>query len=115
MRVAARCEFYMNAPVLSLAFLLMWTHPTHAQGDVAKECAAVLKEQVLAQAAWALEQEPVTITASASPRSAGGKHDFYSEGDYWWPDPGNPGGAYIQRDGQSNPDNFVAHRQAMIR
>jgi hypothetical protein len=111
----------MNAPVRSLALLLLtvvcglWTHPTHAQGDVTKQCAAVLKEQVLAQAAWALAQEPVTITASASPRSAGGKHDFYSEGDYWWPDPGNPGGPYIQRDGQSNPDNFVAHRHAMIR
>jgi hypothetical protein len=60
-------------------------------------------------------EEPVTVTASASPRSAGGRHDFFSEGDYWWPDPQNPGGPYIQRDGKSNPDNFVEHRRAMIR
>ena len=42
-------------------------------------------------------------------------HDFYSEGDYWWPDTLNPDGPYVRRDGQTNPDNFVAHRHAMIR
>ena len=40
-------------------------------------------------------------------RSAGGPHDFFSEGDYWWPDPKNPDGPYIRRDGETNPDNFV--------
>jgi hypothetical protein len=48
-------------------------------------------------------------------RSAGGPHDFFSEGDYWWPDPKNPGGPYLRRDGESNPDNFVEHRRALIR
>src|SRR5579883_1603352 len=65
-------------------------------------------------ARW-LGEPPVTVTAATSPRSAGGKHDFFSEGDYWWPDPKNPGGPYIQRDGMTNPDNFVEHRRAMIR
>lgn len=59
--------------------------------------------------------KPITVTASLCPRSAGGAHDFYSEGDYWWPDPANPEGPYIQRDGETNPENFVAHRLAMIR
>ena len=61
-----------------------------------------------------LRADPVPITAASSPRSAGGPHDFYSEGDYWWPDPENPDGPYIRRDGQTNPDNFVAHRYAMV-
>ncbi len=74
-----------------------------------------LKEKVLADAAWALLQLPETVTASSSPRSAGTIHDFYSEGDYWWPDPKNPNGPYIQKDGLSNPGNFTAHRLAMIR
>jgi hypothetical protein len=74
-----------------------------------------LRKQVLEEAEWAMTQAPVTVTASSSPRSAGGKHDFYSEGDYWWPDPQHPDGPYIQRDGMTNPDNFVAHRHAMIR
>src|SRR5688572_31437942 len=32
-----------------------------------------------------LNEAPITVTAAISPRSAGGKHDFFSEGDYWWP------------------------------
>ena len=47
--------------------------------------------------------------------SAGGKHDFFSQADYFWPDPAHPDGPYINRDGLTNPDNFVAHRKAMIR
>ncbi|GAB1450408.1 hypothetical protein MASR2M47_04640 [Draconibacterium sp.] len=62
-----------------------------------------------------LDSLPITVTASVCDRSVGNQHDFYSEGDYWWPDPENPDGSYIQKDGQTNPDNFVAHRLAMIR
>jgi hypothetical protein len=62
-----------------------------------------------------LKEPPITITASTSPRSAGGLHDFFSEGDYWWPDPQNPTGPYIQRDGMSNPDNFIDHRRYLMR
>ena len=61
-----------------------------------------------------LAAKPVTVTDFVAGRSAGGIHDFYSEGDYWWPDPENPDGPYIRRDGESNPDNFSAHRKAMI-
>jgi hypothetical protein len=75
----------------------------------------VLKKQILDEAAWAMQQEPVTVTAETSSRSAGSKHDFFSEGDYWWPNPKNVDSPYIQKDGMTNPDNFVAHRHAMIR
>jgi hypothetical protein len=74
-----------------------------------------LREQVMTEAAWAMQQEPVTVTAQSSARSAGGKHDFFSEGDYWWPNPKSVDSAYIQKDGMTNPDNFIAHRLAMIR
>ena len=76
---------------------------------------AVLKQHILNEAAWAMTQKPETVTASSSPRSAGGIHDFFSEGDYWWPDPSWPDSPYVQRDGLTNPENFVAHRKAMIR
>jgi hypothetical protein len=76
---------------------------------------AFRRADILRQAAWAMQQKTITITSFHCPRSAGGKHDFYSEGDYWWPDPKNPAGPYIQRDGETNPDNFVADRHAMIR
>jgi hypothetical protein len=73
------------------------------------------RARVLKAADQYLKEAPITITASHSPRSAGGRHDFFSEGDYWWPDPKNPGGPYIQRDGMTNPDNFVEHRRALMR
>ena len=72
------------------------------------------RDRVMTAAERYLARGPRTVTAASSPRSAGGPHDFFSEGDYWWPDPDVPGGPYVQRDGLTNPDNFVAHRQAMM-
>src|SRR3954453_6761296 len=67
------------------------------------DLAAIERPRVLKAAAGYLTAPPVTVTAASSPRSAGGPHDFFSEGDYWWPDPANPGGPYVQRDGMTNP------------
>lgn len=85
------------------------------RSPIEKAAEQILKKQIMAEAAWAMQQQPVTVTASFSPRSAGGKHDFFSEADYFWPDPKNPDGPYINRDGLTNPDNFEEHRKAMIR
>jgi hypothetical protein len=74
-----------------------------------------LKTEIIARADKAMVEKPVTITDFVCERSAGGINDFYSEGDYWWPDPVNPDGPYIQKDGMTNPDNFVDHRKSMIR
>ena len=95
---------------LSLVFLLI-SFSSQALEIYPKELIA----QTLEKANKQLILKPVTITATVCSRSAGGKHDFYSEGDYWWPDPTNPDGPYIQRDGETNPENYVAHRIAMIR
>jgi len=73
------------------------------------------QDYIIENATTYLDSLPVTVTKYVCDRSAGGIHDFYSEGDYWWPDPENPEGPYIRKDGQTNPDNFVAHRYAMIR
>ncbi len=70
---------------------------------------------IIETATASLDSLPVTVTSAICERSAGNMHDFYSEGDYWWPDPENPEGPYIRKDGQTNPENFVAHRLAMIR
>ena len=74
-----------------------------------------LRSEILRLAEEQLNEKPVTVTDFKAERSAGGIHDFFSEGDYWWPDPNNPDGPYIQRDGETNPENFVAHRHAMVR
>ncbi|MDC3260367.1 alginate lyase family protein [Winogradskyella sp.] len=73
------------------------------------------KEHILKEAEKYFNAKPITVTAETSERSAGGQHDFYSEGDYWWPNPKQPDSAYMRKDGLTNPDNFVAHRLAMTR
>ena len=98
--------------ILLAVFLLLAA--SSAQGQRLK-VATFDRSRILTAANKYLNEQPITITASRSPRSSGGLHDFFSEGDYWWPDPNNPGGPYIQRDGMSNPDNFVDHRRYLMR
>ncbi len=92
---------------------------TAATAEAPKTSAFDLREierpRIMEKAARYLKERPITVTASHCDRSAGGLHDFFSEGDYWWPDPNDPEGPYIQRDGLTNPDNFVEHRHAMVR
>jgi hypothetical protein len=76
--------------------------------------AAVDKERILHAAENYLPLAPQTITAFSSDRSPGGLHDFFSEADYFWPDPAHPDGPYVNRDGMSNPANFQGHRKALI-
>jgi Alginate lyase len=76
--------------------------------------AAIDRSRILKAASAALSMEPVTITKFRAKLSDGGPNDFYSNGDYWWPDPAKTDGLpYVQRDGQSNPGNFVEHRLAI--
>ena len=73
------------------------------------------KPRILKKANVYLTAAPVTITAERCERSKGGAHDFYSEGDYWWPDPKNPDAPFIRRDGETYPGLFVAHRKSLVR
>jgi len=96
-------------------FLHLFSITLFGQKQLSNQVIGVLQKDIIAQANWAMTQQPITTTTEQCERSAGGLHDFYSEGDYWWKNPDDPNGPYIQRDGQTNPDNFVAHRKAMIR
>ena len=80
-----------------------------------EKTAKVLKDSLLVQSEDYLLQQPITVTSNSSDRSEGTAYDFYSEGDYWWPDPENSDAAYFRKDGMTNPENFVAHREALIR
>ena len=46
------------------------------------DLALIERPRVLKGADRCLAEQPVTVTASISPRSAGGRYDFFSEGDY---------------------------------
>jgi len=85
-----------------------------AAGGEALDVGAIDSARILAAANAALAREPITIAAFHARFSEGGPHDFYSNGDYWWPDPAKTNGLpYIQRDGESNPDNFNQHRRCL--
>lgn len=74
----------------------------------------VERERLIRQAEEALTHAVPHITDATAPLSEGTIHDFYSNGDYWWPDPEKADGLpYIRRDGETNPENFIAHRLAM--
>lgn len=85
-----------------------------AKSPKAFDIRAIERRRLFPQADVLLAAQPRTIAAIPAPRSPAGPQDYYSEGDYWWPDPANPGGAYIRRDGRSNPDKFDGHRDALI-
>jgi beta-galactosidase len=75
---------------------------------------AIDRDRILRAAEKAIGQPSVTITAFPAKLSEGGLNDFYSNGDYWWPDPTKPNGLpYIKRDGETNPENFLQHRLAV--
>ena len=101
--------------IYRIFILLLLIACTSCQKTWQDKTSEVLKTQILSQADSWINAAPETVTANFCERSAGGIHDFYSEGDYWWPDPENPDGPFIQRDGETNPGNFVAHRYAMVR
>lgn len=72
------------------------------------------RQEVLRKAQEALAHPPRPITDYSAAMSEGGIHDYYSNGDYWWPNPDTADGLpYVRRDGESNPHNFKAHRDCV--
>ncbi|MCU1235643.1 MAG: hypothetical protein JWP63_3610 [Candidatus Solibacter sp.] len=72
---------------------------------------ATIPEAIRRNAADALKSGPWTVTSKRPDNVTAGPNDYYSEGPYWWPDPKNPTGPYIRKDGQRNPDRFQANRR----
>jgi len=91
---------FISITVLIILFLAFRTSP-----DFKKETIKLLKKEIITRADNVLNESPQTVTMYTCKRSAGGIHDFYSEGDYWWPGPANPDGPYIQRDGMNAKNN----------
>jgi hypothetical protein len=96
--------------LLSLIPAIGW-----GQQKIKVDVASIDRTRILNAAERYFDEPTLTVTAFPAPRSAGGVHEYFSEGDYWWPDPKNPDGPYIRRDGETNPDNFNKHREAMRR
>ena len=78
------------------------------------DVAGIDRDRILAAASNVLTLEPLTITKYHAKLSTGGPHDYYSNGDYWWPNPDTTNGLpYVQRDGQTDPANFNEDRDCV--
>lgn len=88
-----------------------------SQGATAKaaiDVAQIDRDRILNAASNALLLAPVTITKFPAKLSSGGPNDFYSNADYWWPNPNTTNGLpYAEHDGESNPGNFNKHRECI--
>jgi Alginate lyase len=77
--------------------------------DFAKQDRAPLIDKLAADALsagpWSVTyHRPSGLNVNAAP------NDYVSEGPYWWPNPKNPSGPYIRKDGERNPDRFEGNR-----
>jgi hypothetical protein len=79
------------------------------------DVATIDRDRILEAAERYMAQSPTPLTTLPCPRSPGSPHDYYSEADDYWPDPSNPGGPFvIHTSGPSNPDAFIAQRDALL-
>src|SRR5207237_9367762 len=67
-------------------------------------------ERLRKLAETALHNGPWSVTFSRPDGEDLDPHEYFSEGPYWWPDPKNPKGPYIRRDGERNPARFMGNR-----
>jgi hypothetical protein len=77
---------------------------------------AALKE-IVEDADAALEQDVANVVDEGALPPSGDPHDYYSYSPYWWPNPENPDGPYIWRDGEVNPDRYtsdISRIEAMV-
>lgn len=59
----------------------------------------------------ALELAPVSVMDKEAVPPSGDKHDYMSQGPYWWPNPDTPDGLpYVRRDGEHNPERNALDR-----
>ena len=109
----------MNRRQFCLAAPALWTvraHAAESDRGILVTAAQAAKMRPLANdavrqnAAAALKSGPWSVTSHRPPDVDAGPNDYYSEGPYWWPDPKNPKGPYIRKDGERNPERFMGNR-----
>jgi hypothetical protein len=95
----------LRAAVSESAILL-----TADQAQRIREKGGAALDGVRRSAEAALKAGPWSVTTHRPEHLDAGPNDYYSEGPYWWPDPKNPNGPYIRKDGERNPGRFMGNR-----
>lgn len=100
--------------VILACFLMSYPGIGASSSDLAHTVAEMDRARIVKLANEAMKLKPPAVTDFIATNSAGGPHDFFSQADYFWPNPTNKNGLpYVGRDGETNPDNFEHHRMAM--
>jgi hypothetical protein len=66
-----------------------------------------------AEAERRFKEGPWTVTADRPVGVNLDTHEYYSEAPYWWPQSEDPTAPYVRRDGQVNPNRFLANKTAL--
>jgi hypothetical protein len=100
--------------LIAIALVLGASSHAASTNELVTAVARLDRARILKLADEALKLKAPAITDSIATNSAGGPHDFFSQADYYWPNPTNKNGLpYVSRDGETNPQNFDDHRMAM--
>lgn len=95
--------------LIPYSFLLAFSKPVTYIWDIneltnlAFEPASKEYKKIVEKADDIIGKPPVAVTDKTSCIS-GDKHNYESLSIYWWPDPKNPDGPYVARDGEYNPE-----------
>ena len=99
---------------MQIGFALIFFRSVTMLAAPSLDIARIDHDRILNEASNALMLGPITVTKYRAKLSEGGPHDFYSNADYFWPNPNTTNGLpYVSRDGQSNPNNFNKHRECL--
>ena len=74
-------------------------------------------DEIVEDADMALEKPVANVVDQGALPPSGDPHDYYSYSPYWWPNPEDPDGPYIWRDGEVNPDrktSDISQIEAMV-
>lgn len=66
-----------------------------------------------AEAEKRMKEGPWTVTSDRPKGLDLDVHEYYTEAPYYWPNPDNPGGPNLRKDGQSNPARIVADQTSL--
>lgn len=93
------CRVYaqdLNVYLLDQQMLQQLKQEMDLQSEMIKHLQREANEQ--------LQVKPHSVLDKKQVPPSGDKHDYMSQGPYWWPDPEQPDGLpYIRRDGEKNP------------
>jgi hypothetical protein len=96
-------------------YLYTWPEIESLQKNIGKKNLEALKRDMEDLFRWPLE----SVTSKEAPSGAGvpapDTHDYMSLATYYWPDPQNPSGPYVRRDGFANPQGALYDKDKLKR